>query len=853
MKTASASFYPPILSVALLCAVSLLPAGCGDDAPDLDEPRADIIEQADTTAPDAQAPEPEAPDTAEPGARGSISGKVTVDGQAVDELEVRLRRGDTLELAETTPDGEFTFKDLAHGTYLISAQLASTRELRREIAVEVLGDTPMPTLAFSGLGKVRGVIKDLDGEPLNDAAINVLGTTLSASSDERGAFEISDIPTGSWTLSAHVEVGPENHISAESATVEVIFNQVSELDLSLDTTEAPPPTGPAQITGSVAFHGVNDPSEITVSVPALDLETQAGENGYYEFEVPAGTWEVWAEAPYYPPQMIEEFSVEADEYKLIQPYMMTLYEPLPEVSEADGAWSLVPREQYHDVIHPALMTSPDLLLRYRADETNTYYLFEHQTQEIRPLAVGAAPPILSPNSKYAVFREEAAAQILNIDDSSSFEVQLPEWVEALSFDTDSALLLATGEDEVTGLFRVRAVELQTEESTDLIGHDTVQYASPELIRTSPDGEPAVWVALVQGLPELFHNVPKLEHYQFDDSKISSFYGREDCADPACSLFVWHRTDSSATKVEGYLFQAQPSIYSSGGHWARHQEQDESDVLIDLLNATAYELPSGLQIYQIGPRGERAIFKTVDQEDFYISPLPVADYDAMTALPGVSSSSYPRWTSPTRVFMVNSTQEILQFDDGQLVATYDEPSNTHQLFWGAVSWNYPDGDIYVALEDQPIIRLSPPDHVDAGDYFWITTETKFVEQGDDIFATAGNRLLITWSDGSSSFIKDGQLLRTDFSAAGMPQTDAVYGSFELFFVTSLNATPQVFEFDTGHPFTAIEPGSRDLQMSANPRENYTLILMERDPNLPVSERYKFAVIPANFDYLPPVPG
>jgi Ca-activated chloride channel family protein len=51
-------------------------------------------------------------------------------------------------------------------------------------------------------GRIEGTVRDLNGAPIAGVAVTVDGTALSASSDARGHYVLSQVPAGTWTVRA---------------------------------------------------------------------------------------------------------------------------------------------------------------------------------------------------------------------------------------------------------------------------------------------------------------------------------------------------------------------------------------------------------------------------------------------------------------------------------------------------------------------------------------------------------------------------------------------------------------------------------------------------------------------------
>jgi len=98
---------------------------------------------------------------------------------------------------------------------------------------------PAPTV-----GIVRGAVRDVGGRPIPGARVAVRGTTLGATTDGAGAFEIRDVPNGAVVLQASAD-----RFVAGTAEVQSRAGSAVSADLTLTpvpvVAAAPPPAPPA--------------------------------------------------------------------------------------------------------------------------------------------------------------------------------------------------------------------------------------------------------------------------------------------------------------------------------------------------------------------------------------------------------------------------------------------------------------------------------------------------------------------------------------------------------------------------------------------------------------------------------
>ncbi len=88
----------------------------------------------------------------------------------------------------------------------------------------------LSSLAFAANGKITGVVKDKDtGEPLPGANVQIVGTTLGASTDVQGRYFILNVPPGVYTVKASF-IGYQ---SVQIENVRVRFDETSTVDFAL--------------------------------------------------------------------------------------------------------------------------------------------------------------------------------------------------------------------------------------------------------------------------------------------------------------------------------------------------------------------------------------------------------------------------------------------------------------------------------------------------------------------------------------------------------------------------------------------------------------------------------------------
>ncbi|MFI5251398.1 MAG: TonB-dependent receptor domain-containing protein [Bacteroidota bacterium] len=135
---------------------------------------------------------------------------------------------------------------------------------------------PDPAVAQNS-GTIRGVIKDQKtGESIPYVNIRLKGTSYGASSDDKGNFSISNIPDGSYDVSASV-IG---HKTAEAKEIEVRGGDTTNISLALEDQSVQ--VGEVVVYGaSMRNEKLNDaPAAVTVLEPGqIKLNSVSGQVG----------------------------------------------------------------------------------------------------------------------------------------------------------------------------------------------------------------------------------------------------------------------------------------------------------------------------------------------------------------------------------------------------------------------------------------------------------------------------------------------------------------------------------------------------------------------------------------------
>ena len=138
---------------------------------------------------------------------------------------------------------------------------------------------------LSGQGTIQGTVKDTNNQPIQGATVSVEGTSLQATTNSQGYYQITDVPAGNKTVTAS-----KSGYNSQSKTVTVVAGQTTTVDFSLTPV---PTTGTIQ--GTVKDTNNQPIQGATVSVEGTSLQATTNSQGYYQItDVPAGNKTVTA-------------------------------------------------------------------------------------------------------------------------------------------------------------------------------------------------------------------------------------------------------------------------------------------------------------------------------------------------------------------------------------------------------------------------------------------------------------------------------------------------------------------------------------------------------------------------------
>lgn len=726
------------------------------------------------------------------GSAGSISGKVVVDGVPAAGVQLLLQGRGTMLTSQSGADGAYQFKDLSEGTYVLSTDVASTREGHQEVVVAVKGASPLPDLTFQGLAPLDGKVVGSDGHGVPDAKVVLLGNPLEATTDAAGHFSFPDAPTGSQTVSVSAAAG-----SGQTA-VELERGVAQTVTVTL--VAAPPGT----VQGQALFSNYTDLSVIQISAPAAGVTTQATVDGNYALELPAGDWDLYAQAPYYPLQKIGRATVRSGETAVVAPYQLSLYQPLPTLGTAATFWSLDGAQHYGH-------RSAALLTLNSLSGPSAYYAFDLATQGLRFVSLDVVP-LLSADGTYAVVPlSSTTVRILSLTTGTSFVVNVAGTVDlddsAFSFDGSVVFLYSPGAPGT--LYRVTLAD-QTVTSYPSYSTPKNLFGDRFLLQTT-NVAPINWTLVTPSTATVaFENVPSVNAVEGFAIVRPSVIGTEACASAPCSVYLLKPTDTQAAAIPGVLATGVPSVNTSEGRWL--VVQTTPAVLVDTATGDMTTMPATVDTgsIQVNLPGSRVTFTENAGSMLFESALPLPDPSTLTPLLTSTGGLHGTWAGSTRFIGFDDTPTSgsayrFSVEAGTLSKDTDyQPGSGTSVsgglfpFSSGVEWATSSDGLYRVAAGNAQVMAAPPGVTTGA--VGATPQINFVGTYPDITLELGTQAAVWW-DTSTLWFLDGTDVRsvTGLSLSG-------FASFiGPTMMVSSGPVPEIIDASTGQRIGIFESG------------------------------------------------
>lgn len=152
---------------------------------------------------------------------GSIRGTAKLNGVPTSGITVSLD-GTSLSTI-TSPDGSYSFLNITSGNYLITYGYPGyiSQSLQIPVVNEAITNAPSTDLFPCGNGIITGTIL-LEGKTnFSDINVSISGTSYSSITNYNGTFTISNVPSGTYTLT----ISKPGFVTSNVSDIYVIENQ----------------------------------------------------------------------------------------------------------------------------------------------------------------------------------------------------------------------------------------------------------------------------------------------------------------------------------------------------------------------------------------------------------------------------------------------------------------------------------------------------------------------------------------------------------------------------------------------------------------------------------------------------
>jgi hypothetical protein len=512
-------------------------------------------------------------------ATGTVTGKlVFADGSDASNVSVTLA-GTTSRGTRTGAGGTFSFEKVPAGAYVVSVDLVDTREKRASVGVAVSGNSQdVGELRMTLVGRIGGTVTE-NGAPAGGVSVAVAGTPLSAVSDALGRFDFAEVPTGDASFVA--TAGAQQQLSATAST-RVVRGANPDLSLALGDNQARRGT----VTGAVNFITTQSPTVITVSVPGTNATATPAANGSFSLMVPAGDWDVVADAPFHPQRTLGRVHVDAGG---------TTSLPARELSWYRDVWT-TDSTLNSAVQVAASATAPWAVVRTSESAVVRSLLFNTRTNDVRVLAsTSVSSPRFSVNAKYLGF--VLSGELFVYELATGAMTTWGTGVGTFDFSTDEQVLFAV---RAGALERIRLASGATTRfpstgSASAISQHTsdrwfVREASNDVTLVEPTTETA----------QIFTQVVSLNMYPTP-------WATSSCA-TNCTLQVV----APAGRVARTVAQTSTSfsVITSPGEYPTFVSAAGLYFIVQASSGNNYPLPTGTNRVIFNPDASRYAFQTV---------------------------------------------------------------------------------------------------------------------------------------------------------------------------------------------------------------------------------------------------
>ena len=103
-------------------------------------------------------------------------------------------------LANTDEKGIFIYDNMIQGTYNISIKKEGYNNIIKNVIVKPGIITSLDIVLITAKGSINGLIKDENGNPIENAQVEILHTYFSVKTNKSGTYSFKNVPVGTYTI-----------------------------------------------------------------------------------------------------------------------------------------------------------------------------------------------------------------------------------------------------------------------------------------------------------------------------------------------------------------------------------------------------------------------------------------------------------------------------------------------------------------------------------------------------------------------------------------------------------------------------------------------------------------------------
>ncbi len=219
--------------------------------------------------------------------RGGIAGAIQLEG-STSPVDITVTLVGTSYTTRTNASGQFSFNAIPTGNYTLEAQKDRFTTLQRAVTVRA-GATEQLLLTMSiARGSIAGVVQLEDAPTTSGISVAVVQTNSSVLTDSQGRFSFSNLPIGTYTVTAWW-----NGYNVTERSVEVRSQATTDVVITLRRSAG-------IVAGIVQLEGASNHEGVAVSLAGHDVTATTDAQGRFVLEgVRDGHHTLTARRPHY--------------------------------------------------------------------------------------------------------------------------------------------------------------------------------------------------------------------------------------------------------------------------------------------------------------------------------------------------------------------------------------------------------------------------------------------------------------------------------------------------------------------------------------------------------------------------